>query len=105
MENILPLGSVILLKGDRHQLMITSRFPVTEKNGEIGYFEYGACLYPEGQMNTSSFFFNSEDIQKIITTGYSNEDEERMVEMYKEKLPEIKYPRFNLSDMKINEEG
>lgn len=102
MNRILPLGSVVLLNGGQHRLMITSRFPLTEKNGILGYYEYGACLYPEGQSNQSTFFFNEEDILEVAAEGFSDWEEEQLQKLYEEKIPKIEYPRFDLTDIDVN---
>ncbi|WP_321386737.1 DUF4176 domain-containing protein [uncultured Enterococcus sp.] len=64
---ILPIGSIIQLSKEKEQLlMVTSRFPLYNKQGEIGYFDYAGCLYPQGQTSQENFFFNTEDIEKVL---------------------------------------
>jgi len=47
-----PIGTIIVLKNDPQELMITSRFPLYKNQAnELGYFDYGACLYPQGQLS------------------------------------------------------
>lgn len=51
MKKLLPLGSVVKLKNGEQKIMIISRLPLYNNEGTIGYFDYGACLYPNGQVD------------------------------------------------------
>jgi len=44
---ILPLGTIVRLKEGTEKLMVTSRLPLCNHNGKIGYLDYGACIYPQ----------------------------------------------------------
>lgn len=72
------IGTVVKLKNGEHKLMIISRTPLTNNNGVIGYYDYGACLYMEGQADSTTFFFNKEDIEDVFFEGYIYEDEEKL---------------------------
>ncbi|MBC1249310.1 DUF4176 domain-containing protein [Listeria welshimeri] len=96
MEELLPLGSVVRLKNGEQQLLIISRFALYNNQGVIGYFEYSGCLYPNGQTDQTSYFFNQEDIEKIYFTGYVNEAEREFREKVDKELKKIAYPRFEL---------
>lgn len=43
------------------------------------YFDYGACMYPEGLMGDQILYFNEDDIFQVVHHEYVNEDEELMV--------------------------
>ena len=73
-KRFLPIGTVVLLKGAVKPVMITSfciipAGKVYDKDGPVDkstltYFEYGACLYPEGLERTNkTFVFNHSQIQ------------------------------------------
>ncbi|MBC6308468.1 DUF4176 domain-containing protein [Listeria sp. FSL L7-1582] len=96
MEELLPLGSVVRLKNGEQQLVVISRFPLYNNQGVIGYFEYGACLYPNGQIDQTAYFFNQEDIDEMYFTGYINEAEETFRVKVKAELEKIAYPRLEL---------
>ncbi|MBC1319402.1 DUF4176 domain-containing protein [Listeria welshimeri] len=96
MEELLPLGSVVRLKNGEQQLLIISRFALYNNQGVIGYFEYSGCLYPNGQTDQTSYFFNQEDIEKIYFTGYVNEAEREFRKKVDKELKKIAYPRFEL---------
>ena len=46
MKDILPIGSVVQLKNGEVKLMIINGFPLFNKEGTIGYFDYSACIFP-----------------------------------------------------------
>lgn len=96
--NIYPIGTVISLKKDKQELMITSRFPLYNKDGELGYFDYGACLFPQGILNDSNYFFNAEDIEEVHFTGYLSETEKELQKNILKELNNIKYPKFFIRD-------
>ena len=57
-ENLLPIGSVVLLKGAKTKLMIMGRILSDEKLEEI--YDYVGCIYPLGMTgndtSTRAFF-------------------------------------------------
>ena len=101
-ERFLPIGTVVLLKGGKKEIMITSYciFPnnVQIKNGqeikpEKKIYEYGACIYPEGILDSNTICaFNHEQIEKICYMGYETPIQKELstllnqgYEMYKDK--------------------
>jgi len=53
---MLPLGSIIILKGNTKKMMIISRVIAVPVKGNIYRFDYGACLYPEGATSIMKIF-------------------------------------------------
>ena len=101
-ERFLPIGTVVLLKGVKKEVMITSYciFPtkVQKPNGEaLGeapkMYEYGGCIYPEGILDSNmACAFNHGQIEKIIYLGYESEQQKELskilnagYEAYKDK--------------------
>lgn len=83
-----PIGSIVYLKNGHRKLMITNRVPIVNLgDGEV-YFDYAACLYPIGFSPEQVYYFNEENIDKVIFKGYSDEDEERFVELFHKWLSE-----------------
>lgn len=91
MENegkFLPIGTVVLLKGGKRELMInsyciTTNGDVYDKNGKVDVkgqvFDYGACFYPEGMITSDQLFaFNHEQIEKISYMGYKTEQQKQL---------------------------
>lgn len=83
-KKLLPIGSVVLLKGGTKKLMIIGVKPVTaEKPNEI--YDYIGVLYPEGFLsNEYNFLFNHDDINDIIFTGYNNPERENFIKVMEE---------------------
>ncbi len=71
---LLPIGSVVLLKNAKKKLMIYG-IGQTETEKNVTY-DYIGVLYPEGNMGKGTqFLFNHSDIDQVFFKGY--EDEER----------------------------
>jgi len=68
MKELLPIGSVVLLEGATKSLLIVGTTQMDEEKNE---YDYIACLYPEGYINSETFFlFNHEDIEEVKFIGY-----------------------------------
>ena len=90
--DFLPLGTVVVLIGSIKKVMIAQRavyVPVNEDETDIKYFEYGAVLYPEGLVDGQLVYFNSEDVYKVIAVGYTDADDELLVEEINEALEKV----------------
>ncbi len=74
MKELLPLGTVVLLKNAEKKLMICGRIQ-TDVSTNISY-DYSACVYPEGIINPRELFmFNNEDIDKVFYIGFQDQEE------------------------------
>ena len=74
-EKYLPLGSVVLLKGAKHCISIIG-FCLVLKNQNNKQYDYVGVPYPEGFLGLNSvMYFNHSGIDKIISVGFSNEEE------------------------------
>ena len=75
-ENLLPIGSVVLLKGGKAKLMITGRILSDENLKEI--YDYVGVVYPLGNTGEENqYFFNRDAIERVYFIGYQDEDEIR----------------------------
>ena len=73
-ENLLPIGSVVLLEGGNKRLMITGR--IQAKVGDSQVYDYSGCYYPEGLMDSRSIlFFNHENIAQLYFVGFQDQEE------------------------------
>ncbi|HEL9639726.1 DUF4176 domain-containing protein [Streptococcus suis] len=79
---MLPIGSVVYLQEGSQKLMIISRGVIVKEEGENVLFDYSASLYPLGVNPDKTYYFNQENIDKVIFEGYKDEDEERFQELY-----------------------
>lgn len=80
-KELLPIGSVVLLKEGTKKLMIIGIKPMKD-NEEKETYDYIGVLYPEGYLSSEyNFLFNHEDINDVIYKGYSNPEREAFVEV------------------------
>lgn len=70
---LLPIGSVVLLRGAKKKLMI---YGVRQTSAETKKeYDYIAVMYPEGNVGgKSQVMFNHEDIEEIFYQGFENEE-------------------------------
>ena len=73
-KELLPIGSIVLLKEGRKKMMI---FGIKQMDSEVmEEYDYIGVLYPEGNIGVEGqFLFNHESIEQIFFKGY--EDKER----------------------------
>lgn len=84
-ENLLPIGSVVLLKDGTKKLMVTGIKPVSEDNPDT-VFDYIGVVYPEGYLsNEYNFLFNHDDINDIVFIGYDNPERQSFIEFLEEE--------------------
>lgn len=87
-KNLLPIGSVVLLKDIEEKIMITGRIQV--KCNDIVVYDYSGCFYPVGIVDSSKlFFFNRTDIESICFVGYKDEEEQYFQTEFLERLGEL----------------
>lgn len=99
----LPIGSIVTLKeGDGTKLMIIGRMSITEnEDGEQGYYDYSAVIYPNGVEDSDQMlFFNKEDIKETFYTGFVDSQERDFQDRINDAVDndEIDVPRFTLDD-------
>lgn len=84
-KNMLPIGSVVLLKGGNKRVMITGR--ILTKAGEEKIYDYSACYYPEGIGATDgTFFFDRDAIARLYFVGFQDEEELNLKKEVLDKL-------------------
>ncbi|HEL2041599.1 TPA: DUF4176 domain-containing protein [Streptococcus suis] len=76
------IGSIVYLKEGGQKMMILNRGAIVDLGEGQVYFDYSACAYPVGFSPEKIFYFNEENIDKVIFEGYQDEDEERFRELY-----------------------
>ena len=82
-SELLPIGTVVLLKDAQKKLMI---FGVgqTNETDNIDY-DYIGVMYPEGNMGEGTqFLLNHGDIAKICYRGYEDEEREEFINRIQE---------------------
>ena len=88
-NELLPIGSIVLLEGAEKKLMI---FGVGQTQLEENKdFDYIGVVYPEGNMGEGSqFLFNHSDKEEIVFRGYEDEERDNFLEMLNSYFEENK---------------
>lgn len=60
MKELLPIGSVVMLKGGNKRVMICGRIQTHVETGKT--YDYCACYYPEGIINPRELFLSTTKI-------------------------------------------
>lgn len=89
-KKFLPLGSVVIIDGGIKKMLIIARGAFTNIKGEMRYFDYGACTYPEGVIGDAMLYFNHENIQTVVSEGYQDEEEELMQKNLIQNITKLK---------------
>ena len=75
LEQVLPVGTVVLLTGETKRLMILGYQQRTVKEPDKIY-DYIGCTYPEGFLGVEEMLaFNHSDIAHIYALGLQNEEQ------------------------------
>lgn len=79
-DKVLPIGSVVLLKGGQKRLMIIGYQRMkAEENSAV--YDYCGCFYPEGYTSPDQCAaFNHDTIDRIIAIGLQNQPQIEMAE-------------------------
>lgn len=94
-EKVLPVGTVVMLKGGKKKVMITG-FYIVEKNKKDKIWDYSGCFFPEGIISAKKIFlFDHSQIEKIYHKGLIDDEE---IE-FKKRLEKV------LKENKKNEEN
>lgn len=71
-EKYLPIGSIIKLKNNNHELMITGYYGM-EYTDEVKTYDYEGIAYPEGTLFKNSWYaFNHDDIAEVVFKGFED---------------------------------
>ena len=88
-SEILPIGSVVLLKNSTKKLMIMGLLQARPEDMKRVY-DYCGCVYPEGYMNPNNLYlFDEEQIERICFKGFADGEQEDFVNRVREILPKI----------------
>lgn len=82
-SGILPIGTILEIRQSEKKLMIVGRRMINLKSNVLEYYDYTACLYPEGIVDNNFIFFNEEDINNIILIGISDDVDKQLIKRIK----------------------
>ena len=72
---LLPIGTVVLLKGATKKLMITGYYSKAADSNKI--YTYNACIFPEGYMENTFCLFDANQIDEVFYKGLENDEFEK----------------------------
>lgn len=78
-SQLLPLGSVVRTSGAK-RLVVVARGLMLTVEGQSAYFDYGACVYPEGMIGDSMVYFNAEDVVEVVYEGFTDDEDRACIE-------------------------
>lgn len=79
-KELLPIGSIVLLKDAKKRLMISGIRQTGKEQPEKEY-DYMGVLYPEGHIGDEyNFLFNQEDIEQIFFRGFQDIERQDFLE-------------------------
>lgn len=79
-RELLPLGSIVMLKDGEKKLMIYGRAQIAV--ADSAEFDYIACLWPEGNIDEEfMYLFNHSDIDEVFHQGYSDSEDVAFMEV------------------------
>ena len=89
-EKLLPIGSVVLLKGGIKKVMIIGFTPkilnTESKTLKEDIWDYSGCIYPEGLLSSDQILvFDHSQITEVFHKGYSDLEEKA----YKKEIEEF----------------
>ena len=74
-QGILPIGTVIMLKGGNHRLMVTGYAQKLQNDDAL--YDYVSCLWPEGYSGPDkSYVFNGDAVEMIYFIGYQTDGQQ-----------------------------
>lgn len=94
---ILPIGTIVKLKNEKHKVMIVSRMISLSFGEKKYYFDYAGCVYPRGIVGEHVANFNEEDIEEVLFEGFVDEDEVREKEIINKWIAETDVKRADLN--------
>lgn len=89
-NELLPIGSVVLLEKSEKRVMIIGFCQVNPEDDSVIY-DYCGCLYPEGYIDAKKvYLFNHGQIEKVYSLGYMDEEQFAFREKVKEALVKLR---------------
>lgn len=78
-NELLPIGSVVILKNAAKRLMIYGVGQTNAKDNK--HYDYIGVMYPEVSMGEGSqYLFNHGDIQEIFFRGFEDDERDRFID-------------------------
>ncbi len=86
-DRVLPIGSVVLLKGAEGRLMILGYQRMSANSEDKMVYDYCGCPYPQGYLSPEkTAIFNHDRIDRIISVGLQNEAYDKLATKVREMI-------------------
>lgn len=89
MKTLLPLGTVVSIKGIDHRVMVLgyARF----KEGDTSHvYDYVGCYYPEGFVGTDkTMIFDHSMIESLYYLGYNNAESAQFIQKVVDTIEKV----------------
>ena len=86
-EELLPVGSVVLLKEAQKKIIIMGVMQIKKDESEYKVYDYLGVPYPEGYIGEeTTVLFDRESIQEVIFKGYADEEREKFCSIMQKVL-------------------
>ncbi|WP_294499214.1 DUF4176 domain-containing protein [uncultured Gemmiger sp.] len=80
MKELLPVGSVVLLRGAKKKVMIIGVMQKQKESGKL--YDYLGVPYPEGYISADrNLLFNQESINDVVFQGYDNPERQGFLQL------------------------
>jgi len=80
-DRVLPIGSVVLLKGANSRLMIIGYQRKAAEGDPSIIYDYCGCPFPEGYISPEkTAIFNHDVIDRVISIGLQNQAYDELAE-------------------------
>lgn len=81
-EKYLPIGTVVLLKNGNKKVMITTYLIFPDQGKDTKMYDYGACTFPEGVIESGyAIAFNHDDIKEVVFLGCADDEQKRFSQL------------------------
>lgn len=76
-NNLLPIGTVVLLKGGTKKVMISGYYSKSKDDNKV--YQYNGCIFPEGFMDNTFCLFDTNQIEEVCYKGLENDEYDKYV--------------------------
>ncbi len=105
-SELLPIGSVVLLRGGQKKLMIIGLLQGVQDGENRKAYDYIGVLFPEGFMNVDSLvLFNHNQIDIVSFIGCDNEERQVFMERVSDVISFIESNKNDNRDTSVKNEA
>lgn len=84
-KELLPIGSVVVLKGGLKKLMIIGVLQIVQQESETKRYDYIGVIFPEGFLNADLLvLFNHDQLDEVVYRGFENDEYREFVDRISE---------------------